>query len=105
MVAIRNYNVTMPSITVRNLPEELLARIRTLSARERRSMNSELLVLIERGLERRLDDHALPSEISVTTQVGIWELLAGRWSDTRSTPEIVRDIYASRTVGREVESW
>lgn len=95
----------MPSITVRDLPEELLARIRLLSARERRSMNSEILVLIERGLDRHLDDKGLPSEISATTQVGIWELLAGQWRDRRSTPEIVRDIYESRTVGREVGPW
>ena len=94
----------MPSITVRNLPVEILARIRTLSARERRSINSELLVLIESGLKTRLELEATSSpEITTTTQLGIWEMLAGRWHDNRSTAEIVREIYTSRSLGRSVE--
>lgn len=94
----------MSSITVRNIPEEVLARIRTLSARERRSINSELLVLIESGLRTRLELEFMSSpEITITTQLGIWEMLAGRWHDSRSTTEIVKEIYATRSLGRSVE--
>ena len=83
---------------------EILARIRALSARERRSINSELLVLIESGLKTRLELETTSSpEITTTTQLGIWEMLTGRWHDNRSTAEIVEEIYASRSLGRSVE--
>ncbi len=41
----------MPNITVRNIPEDLLDKLRTLSEIERRSLNSEILIALERGVE------------------------------------------------------
>lgn len=94
----------MPSFTIRNLSDELLDRIRTRAARERRSLNNEILVLIEQGMGGA--PVAVPGgQVSAATQIGIWEMLAGRWSDTRTTEEVIRDVYASRTPGREVEAW
>jgi len=42
----------MKSITVRNIPDEVLEAVRILSAKERRSLNNEILVLLEKGLDR-----------------------------------------------------
>jgi len=42
----------MKSITVRNIPDELLDRLRTLSVLERRSLNNEILMVLEKGLTR-----------------------------------------------------
>jgi plasmid stability protein len=90
----------MPSITIRNIPEDLMERIRALSRKERRSINSEILVLLEKALAyaNKADPSADPE-----LQVKIWEELSGRWEDSRSTEEIIDDIYSRRTPGREVE--
>ena len=45
----------MPSLTVRNIPNPLMARLRALSASERRSINNEVLVLLDAGLTREAE--------------------------------------------------
>lgn len=40
----------MPSLTVKNVPPELLDRLRASARRNRRSMTSELIVQLERAL-------------------------------------------------------
>ena len=42
----------MKSITVRNIPDELLDRLRTLSVLEKRSLNNETLIVLEKGLTK-----------------------------------------------------
>lgn len=93
----------MASITIRDLPDSVLEKVRILSKKHRRSMNSELLLLIERGLEHgeewaRKGSGGLPPEM----QSELWLQLAGSWEDDRSTEEIIEEIYASRTKGRPV---
>ena len=93
----------MPSITIRGLDEHVLERIRSLAQVERRSVNGELLVLIDRALQV---DHAEQSRraavVSKETQLRIWRSIAGWWEDDRSTERIIADIYDQRTPGREV---
>ena len=93
----------MANITIRNLPESVLNKIRVLSEIDRRSINNELLVLIENGLdmETQRKDRDI-SIISKESQLKIWQDLIGKWEDERSKEEIIRDIYAHRTTGREV---
>lgn len=98
---IRHY---MASITIRNIPESILQKIRTLSQIEKRSMNNELLLLIEKGLieetEKKSKDK---NSLSKESQLAIWEELIGRWKDDRTAKEIIEDIYTHRTAGRNVE--
>jgi plasmid stability protein len=94
----------MANITIRNIPDSVLGKIRTLSNIEKRSINSELLLLIERGLNeetRRKGDteNILPKE----TQIEIWDKLIGKWKDERSSKEIIDDIYKNRTSGRQID--
>ena len=92
----------MPSITIRGLDEQVLERIRSLARVERRSMNGELLVLIDRALEF---DHGAQSQraaVPKETQLRIWRSIAGWWGDDRSTERIIADIHEHRTLGREV---
>jgi plasmid stability protein len=46
----------MVGLTIRNIPEEILRRIRILAAKNRRSMNSEISMVIEDGLKQRISD-------------------------------------------------
>ena len=99
-----NYRATMANITVRNIPDDIFERIKALSSVERRSINNELLRIIERGTESEFDEklHHKPP-IAKSTQLEIWSKLLGKWEDRRSTAEILDDIYSRRTVGRKIE--
>jgi len=91
----------MPSLTVRNIPEHLLEGLRILSERERRSLNNELLVVLEEGLAskaERLEAAPLGSEL----QADLWLDLCGKWEDERSTKDIIEAMRLSRSEGREV---
>ena len=94
----------MASITIRNIPDSVLSRVRTLSEVEKRSINSELLILIEKALATEIETRENSNTpISKENQIKMWETLSGTWEDERSTDEIISDIYSSRTKGRDVE--
>jgi len=92
----------MANLTIRNIPEDLLTSLRKLSEKERRSLNSEVLVLLEKSvLQEALGKNS--DTISLQAQIELWSRLAGAWDDSRTTDEIIEDILAHRTPGREVE--
>ncbi len=94
----------MASITVRNIPPEVLEKIKQLSSMERRSVNSEILVILERGTFSEYEEKMLKRKyLSKATQLEIWKKLAGTWEDKRSAKEIIEDIYSHRTTGRDVK--
>ncbi|MBE3063982.1 MAG: hypothetical protein IMZ69_03070 [Spirochaetes bacterium] len=94
----------MASITVRNIPDDVLERIKTLSMIERRSINNEILVILERGAFNEYEEKMQRQRhLSKSTRMEIWKRLLGTWEDTRSTREIIEDIYSNRTVGRDVD--
>lgn len=94
----------MPSLTIRDLSEETMDRLRALSARERRSLNKEILVVMEDGLRAHVSslERASAPGPAPDVQLALWRRLAGQWQDKRTTPEIVEDIRRHRTAGREV---
>ena len=50
----------MPTITIKNIPPDLYQRLKESAAANRRSINSEVITLIERGVRgRRVDPEAL----------------------------------------------
>ncbi len=88
----------MSSITLKDVPEDLLVRLRSAAARERRSLNQQALVLIEGGLAARET-----AEERAQRQVQAWQTLAGAWVSDRAFDEEVADLYAARTQGRDVD--
>ena len=94
----------MASITVRNIPPEVLEKIKQLSSLERRSVNNEILIILERGTYDEYEDKMLKRKyLAKATQLEIWKKLAGTWEDKRSAKEIIEDIYSHRTAGRDVK--
>jgi hypothetical protein len=83
----------MPSITLKDIPEELLDRLREAASRERRSIAQQALLLIEGGLDR--GDTA---ETRAERQVTAWKALMGRWRSRRSMRAEVKEIYGARTI-------
>lgn len=95
----------MASLTVRDIPAEMLGKIRLLSERERRSLNKQFLVIVEDGLKSHTAtlEESRECSPSPSLQVALWRDIAGKWDDERSTDEIIADIRFNRTVGREVQ--
>lgn len=98
----------MVSLTIRNIPEEILKRIRIFAVRERRSLNSEMLIMIENGLAGRIaletgtpmpGDAVISSPLSLAARETMWRDFAGQWKDDRTMQEIILDTYAMRSAG------
>jgi plasmid stability protein len=93
----------MANITVRNIPDDIFKTIKTMSVLEKRSVNNEILIILEKGISKEIEDiHSAKRKISKKAQVQLWHVLAGRWEDNRSTDEIIKDIYSKRSMGRKV---
>ena len=83
----------MKNLTIRNIPDELLKKIRIRAARARRSMNSEILNALEAGLNEKTQISA--SAVSVELRKALWQSLAGHW--TGSTAEdLISLVYKER---------
>ncbi len=92
----------MASMTIRNIPDWALERIRKRAVAERRSLNNEIVVLLEQALEPVPDVAEEPHRMSPASQLQRWETLCGQWHDERRWEEIAEDIVSHRTGGREV---
>src|SRR5258708_3975743 len=103
VVIFLNYIVTMANITVRNIPDSVFEKIKFLSELDRRSLNSEILIAIEKGAQE-MEKQAPQTRhhISTETQVSLWTELCGQWKDHKSKEKTIKEIYDSRTLGREV---
>ena len=90
----------MASITIKNIPDDLLDRARTLADIERRSLNKELISLIEAGLAGRVAIDVEPTSLAdlARRQAESWRALTGRWDSDDGA-----SIMDARTTGREVD--
>jgi len=103
------------SLTIRNIPEEILRRIRIFAARERRSMNSEMLIVIEEGLSSRIASETTSGSfaagafsagtaLSSAGREKVWTELCGEWKDTKSEREALAEVLLLRGTGENQES-
>ena len=93
----------MTSITIKNIPGQLLARLRERAAMDKRSMNREIIHLLDRSLSAERA-HALELRRTLAdTQVQAWSRLGGRWVSDVPIEDEVAGIYAARSGGREIE--
>jgi hypothetical protein len=83
----------MPSISVKNIPPELYDRLKQAAAANRRSLNSEIITLIEQGLSRSpIDPEAVLAPGSWAGAPAAIPLPA--WSLTPRNAQGVRDRRA-----------
>ena len=94
----------MPSLTIKDIPDLLLTRLRHRAVIDQRSLNREVIHLLDRVLSEApvapLSD-ALAGRIEA--QVRAWQTLAGRWDSDRELAEEIGELYAARTPGRPVD--
>jgi hypothetical protein len=95
----------MSSLTIRDLTPRTLSSLRTRAKSNHRSLNGEILFIFE-----WVADHGMktppPAEgmmdSAVFRQKSEMDSLIGTWGDKKVTEEIIDDIYAARSFGREV---
>jgi len=92
----------MLNITVRNIPDDIVSRIKSLAELDKRSLNNEILIILEKGLNNEVKNK-YHFGITKETQTHLWEKLSGAWQDNRATHEIIDDIYDNRSFGREFD--
>jgi hypothetical protein len=88
------------SLTINKIPEDIINKIVALSKLEKRSLNKEIIVLLEKGIK----SHSILQGKMITkdVQIQIWKSIAGAWQDKRTTKEIIKDIYEQRSMGRDI---
>ncbi len=95
----------MSSLTLKDLPPDLLERLRERARLERRSLNREAILLLEQALAP--DVGALPASLAESeraAQLAAWERLGGRWPGGDAALDImVSDIYDTDTERRQVD--
>ena len=95
----------MSCLTVRDLSPKTLSSLKTRAKSNHRSLNGEILFIFEwvvdHGMKMPPPVEGMMDPI-VARQKNEMESLIGAWGDKRTTEEISNDIYAARTLGREV---
>lgn len=90
----------MPSITLKNLSEDLLDELRQAAERDRRSLTQQAIYLLETALRERSRSIEEPD---VKAQVAAWRRLAGRWESDDDAATEARRLMKARTRGRQVD--
>lgn len=91
----------MASLTLKNLPDDLLHALRQAAERDRRSLTQEIIHLLEVALRGRKS--SVESSADAEAQVAAWRKLTSQWiSDVDEAAEAKR-IIERRTEGREVD--
>jgi len=90
----------MASITLKDIPEPLLERVRHRARSERRSLTQEIYCLLEAALQRPAQGSGRRDEANV--QAEAWARLAGRWQSDLPVDEEIDRILSGRTKGRAV---
>jgi plasmid stability protein len=92
----------MSSLTLKNLPDDLLRALRKAADKDRRSVTQEIIHLLESALGGRAERPA-PRSPDADAQLAAWRKLAGKWeSDVDRATEAER-LMKRRTSGRKVE--
>lgn len=92
----------MASLTLKNIPDSLLDRLRARAAADRRSLTQEMIHLLEDSLDAAPEQTQRDALAAARSQAAAWDRLAGRWESDQSVEDEVREILASRTAGRDV---
>lgn len=92
----------MASLTLKNVPEDLLRALREAAEVDRRSLNQEIMHLLTLALRGRVE-RPLPLPLDVESQLAAWRRLAGKWESDVDRATEAQQLAERRSAGREVE--
>ena len=94
----------MSSITIKDMPDKLLERLRRRDQADKRSRNREAIFLLDLALAGQSADEGVGGKSrDVEVQIQAWRRLAGQWDSDLDTTAEIEQIYAARTLGRRVD--
>ena len=93
----------MSAITLKNIPDELIASLKLRAAAAHRSLNGEILYRLQRSLEGGglVEESVLQEQAAI--QADAWEKVSGRWASDVSPAEEIESLYSERSAGRNVD--
>lgn len=92
----------MASITLKNLPDDLVSALRSAAAQDRRSLTQEIIHLLDDALRLRSEAAPQPTP-DVKAQLAAWRKLAGTWESDVDPAVEADELMQARTPGREVD--
>lgn len=92
----------MASMTIADMPDHVLGRLQNRAAKDRRSLEQEVVYVLEQALARDRPDESGWTQADTEAQYQAWCRL-GVWESDRCAEDEIRDIYSRRTQGRTVE--
>ena len=92
----------MASLTLKNLPDDLLSALRVAAESDRRSLTKEIIHLLDSALRGRTERPLRPAA-DVDAQLAAWRRLAGKWESDVDRATEAEGLMERRTSGREVE--
>ncbi len=92
----------MASLTLKNLPDDLLRALRRAAEKDHRSLTREIVHRLESSLRGHIERPA-PRAPDTRAQVAAWRRLAGKWESNLDRPTEARRLMERRTSGREVD--
>lgn len=92
----------MTALTLKNLPPRLLRSLRAAAEHDRRSLNQEIIHLLELALHVR-EHRRIREPQDIEAQVAAWRALAGKWQSDLDPETEADQIMSARTPGRKVE--
>lgn len=91
----------MAALTLKNLPDDLLRDLRAAADHDRRSLNQQVIHLLD-GALRASPPRATAPRAEVQAQVAAWRRLAGRWQSDEDRATEAKRIAGRRSAGRKV---
>jgi plasmid stability protein len=83
----------MPTLTLKNIPDGLHARLKASAARNRRSLNSEILVRLEQDIERPELDPLLQAEMLRALATRLPTVAPGQPARGAPLPDVLRPLF------------
>ena len=93
----------MASLTLKNLPEDLLRALREAAERDRRSLTQEIVHLLNSALRGRVE-RPVSGAGDVDAQLAAWRKLAGRWESDVDRATEVKQLMERRTSGHRSDA-
>jgi plasmid stability protein len=83
----------MPTLTLKNIPDKLHARLKASAGRNRRSLNSEILVRLEQDIKRPVLDPLLQAEMLRALAGRLPRVAPRRTAPDEPLPDMLRALF------------
>jgi len=83
----------MSTLTLKNIPDRLHTRLRASAKRNRRSLNSEILVRLEQDIDRPVLDPHLQAEMLRALAERLPSMTSRRMARDTPLPEVLRSLF------------